>query len=469
MKFISLLFLFFVSNLSISQIEKSTSSLWDEIRQRSELPYDASRSEIQKSTLRYDSNQYVVNRLSKNGQRYLYYTYLKALERNLPVELSLIPFVESQFDPYAQSSTGASGIWQFIASTGRENGLKKNWWYDARRDIVASTDAAYNFLEKLYAEHNDWLLAIAAYNAGPSRVRKEVKKNTSKGLPADFWSLNLPKETKAYVPKILAIVELIRNPERFDIELPYLANRPYFDVVDLPSQVDLMQVANISGLKLEVIYELNPGFNQWATDPNGPFRILLPVGIADRFKIVLSDIDPTELVQWDKYLVQQGDTLSSISSKYMIDYELLKEINDLDENLIYENEELIVPRGPSWIKDYLNRPDVYYVSAGDSMWSIAKKFNVTIRDLSIWNDLNPSNYLLTGTKILIYPKYLKPTKITKTAKTNIAYPIKKGDTISKIAIKFGIDKDWIIKWNEIENEALIYPGEIIKLNLSELN
>jgi membrane-bound lytic murein transglycosylase D len=469
MKFILLISLFFVSNLSIGQIEKNTSSLWDEIRQRSELPYDPSRSEIQKSTLRYDSNQYVVNRLSKNGQRYLYYTYLKALERNLPVELSLIPFVESQFDPYAQSSTGASGIWQFIASTGRENGLKKNWWYDARRDIVASTDAAYNFLEKLYAEHNDWLLAIAAYNAGPSRVRKEVKKNRSKGLPADFWSLNLPKETKAYVPKILAIVELIRNPERFDIELPYLANRPYFDVVDLPSQVDLMQVANISGLKLEVIYELNPGFNQWATDPNGPFRILLPVGIADRFKIVLSDIDPSELVQWDKYLVQQGDTLTSISSKYMIDYELLKEINDLDENLIYENEELIVPRGPSWIKDYLNRPDVYYVSAGDSMWSIAKNFNVTIRDLSIWNDLNPSNYLLTGTKILIYPKYLKPKRMIKTNKTDIAYPIKKGDTISKIAIKFGIDKDWIIKWNAIENEALIYPGEIIKLNLSELN
>jgi membrane-bound lytic murein transglycosylase D len=174
-------------------------------------------------------------------------------------------------------------------------------------------------------------------------------------------------------------------------------------------------------------------------------------------------------VQWDKYLVQQGDTLTSISSKYMIDYELLKEINDLDENLIYENEELIVPRGPSWIKDYLNRPDVYYVSAGDSMWSIAKNFNVTIRDLSIWNDLNPSNYLLTGTKILIYPKYLKPKRIIKTNKTDIAYPIKKGDTISKIAIKFGIDKDWIIKWNAIENEALIYPGEIIKLNLSELN
>ena len=137
---------------------------------------------------------------------------------------------------------------------------------------------------------------------------------------------------------------------------------------------------------------MNPGFNQWATDPNGPFHVLLPVGIADRFQIILEDIDPNELVQWDKYLVRRGDTLTSIAEKYLIDFELLKEINGLKDDTIYESEELIVPRGPSWIKDYLNRPDVYYVQSGDSLWSIAKKFEVTIRDLSIWNDLNPSNY-----------------------------------------------------------------------------
>ena len=268
----------------------------------------------------------------------------------MPVELSLIPFVESQFDPYAQSSTGASGIWQFIPSTARENGLKKNWWYDGRRDILASTEAAYTFLTSLYEKYDDWLIAIAAYNAGPSRIRREIEKNKSNGLPTDFWSLNLPRETKAYVPKILAIVEVIRQPEKYNIELPYLANRPYFSVIELPSQVDLMQVSNLSGVKLELIYELNPGFNQWATDPNGPFHILLPVGIADRFQIILEDIDPNELVQWDKYLVSSGDTLTSIAESYLIDFELLKEINGLKDDTIYESEELIVPRGPSWIK-----------------------------------------------------------------------------------------------------------------------
>ena len=457
------------SSLAFTQNTRDLNSLWDEIRRNSNLNFDSTRSEIINATDKYDGHQYLINRLSKNGQRYLYYTVKEALKKGLPVELSLIPFVESQFDPYAQSSTGASGIWQFIPSTARENGLKKNWWYDGRRDILASTEAAYTFLKSLYEKYDDWLIAIAAYNAGPSRIRREIEKNKSNGLPTDFWSLNLPRETKADVPKILAIVEVIREPKKYNIKLPYLANRPYFSVIELPSQVDLMQVSNLSGVKLELIYELNPGFNQWATDPNGPFHILLPVGIADRFQIILEDIDPNELVQWDKYLVSSGDTLTSIAESYLIDFELLKEINGLKDDTIYESEELIVPRGPSWIKDYLNRPDIYYVQGGDSLWSIAKKFEVTIRDLSIWNDLNPSNFLLTGTKILIYPKYLKPRPAPKINRNNISYPVKTGDTINKISLRFGITKDWILKWNDIEDESLIYPGDIIKLNLSEIN
>ena len=258
-------------------------------------------------------------------------------------------------------------------------------------------------------------------------------------------------------------------PSKFSVDIPFLPNRPYFQLVTLPSQVDLMQVANISGLKLEVIYELNPGFNQWATDPNGPFHILLPVGIADRFQVILDNTDPSELVQWDKYLVKKGDTLTSIAKKYLIDFELLKELNGFNDDTIYENEELIVPRGPSWIKDYLNKPDIYYVKAGDSMWSIAKKFNVTIRDLSIWNDLNPEKFLLTDTKILIYPKYFKEIKPKPVPKNDIAYPVKRGDSIIKISNKFGIPKEWILKWNDIPDETLIYPSQIIELKLSEIN
>ena len=468
MKFISLIFLFFVSNLSISQIEKSTSSLWDEIRQRSELPYDASRSEIQKSTSRYDSNQYVVNRLSKNGQRYLYYTYLKALERNLPVELSLIPFVESQFDPYAQSPAGASGIWQFILSTAREQGLKRNWWYDGRRDIIASTNSALNYLDSMYKKTNDWMLAIASFNVGPARIQREVKKNKKQGKETDFWSLKLPRETSKYLPRLLALLEVIKNPEDYNVDFPFLPNRPYFRVIDIPSQVDLMQVANISGLSIEAVYELNPGFNQWATDPNGPFYLLLPIGIADRFEIKLKSMSEEELVKWDRYIVVKGDTLISISKKYMISQALLKEINNLDDDLIFENEELTVPRGPEWLKDYLNKPDIYFVSKGDTLWSIAKKYGVQVSDLIVWNDLSTERYLQINQQINIYPKYFVPKKKKKVNLNDLTYPVKRGDTISKIAKKFGVTGDMLVQWNELENPEVIYPGQVLDIKFSDL-
>ena len=186
MKFFIAVFLIY-SSLAFTQNTRDLNSLWDEIRRNSNLNFDSTRSEVINATDKYDGHQYLINRLSKNGQRYLYYTVKEALKKGLPVELSLIPFVESQFDPYAQSSTGASGIWQFIPSTARENGLKKNWWYDGRRDILASTEAAYTFLTSLYEKYDDWLIAIAAYNAGPSRIKREIEKNKSNGLPTDFW------------------------------------------------------------------------------------------------------------------------------------------------------------------------------------------------------------------------------------------------------------------------------------------
>ena len=321
------LLLFFGFLLSYSLVAQSSDDLWGDIRERMVFDHVLDHPSVQYELEKYTDNQYVINRLAKNGQRYLFYTVSESINRNLPVELALLPFIESQFDPYAQSSTGASGIWQFILSTAREQKLKKNWWYDGRRDIVASTGAAYDYLTKLHSKYDDWLLAIAAYNAGPNRISKEIKKNLAKGLPTDFWSLNLPKETKAYVPKLLALVEVIKNPSKFSVDIPFLPNRPYFQLVTLPSQVDLMQVANISGLKLEVIYELNPGFNQWATDPNGPFHILLPVGIADRFQVILDNTDPAELVQWDKYLIKKRYPYFNKKISYRFCF--LKEINGL--------------------------------------------------------------------------------------------------------------------------------------------
>tara|TARA_B100001245_G_C22884083_1_gene425274 strand:+ start:84 stop:1577 length:1494 start_codon:yes stop_codon:yes gene_type:complete len=457
-----------VSEVTPTAINQEPIDLWERIRNQLSLsiPENYENAEIYKK--RFLNNQHTVNRMSNASQRYLFHTVNRAEELNLPVELALLPFVESEFDPYAQSIYGASGIWQFIPATGREWGLKSNWWYDGKRDIVASTDAAYTFLTYLYKRFdNDWLLAMAAYNAGPSRINRAIKKNREEGKPTDFWSLKLPKETTAYVPKLLILCELIKNPSSYGVILPSIANRQYFVKVRTPGQVDLLQAADLAGMTPEAIYELNPGFNQWATDPGGPHYLLLPAGISDRFLIKLSSLSEVELVQWDRYQIKRGDNLSKIARNHSIEVAVLKEINQLEDDLIYAGKEIMVPRGPAWVKTFVPRSKTYQVVKGDTFWGISKQFGVSIQDLILWNDLNLRKPLQIGQKIKIFSRYESirgktPNKKTKT----LLYPVKVGDTLSRIGSRFGIKASDIQKWNELKSPQLIYPGQVLKIILN---
>ena len=289
-------------NIIETKLEETPFDIWERIRLELTLsiPDDqiASTSSYRE---RLYKNQTAVNRISKSGQRYLYHTLTRAEELGLPVELALLPFVESEFDPFAKSFAGATGIWQFMPATGRAYGLKSNWWYDGKKDVLASTEAALEYLTYLHDRfEGDWLLAMAAYNTGPTRVKRAIRKNKSQDKPIRFWDLNLPKETTDFVPKLLVLCELIKDPKSFDVNLPSIANRPYFERVKIPGQLDLMQAADLAGLKPETIYELNPGFNQWATDPSGPHYLLLPIGVSDRFVTQLESLDENDLVKWDR-------------------------------------------------------------------------------------------------------------------------------------------------------------------------
>lgn len=446
---------------------ESHSDLWSRIRNTLSIQLPDNLEEGEFYRKRFMKNQHAVNRITRSGQRYLFHTVTRAEELNVPTELALLPFIESEFDPYAQSIYGATGIWQFLPATGKEWGLKSNWWYDGKRDVLASTEAAYKFLISLNKRfEGDWLLALAAYNAGPSRIKKAIKKNKSLGKPVDFWSLDLPRETKAYIPKLLVLSELIKNPEKYQVHLPPIANRPYFVKVNTPNQLDLMQAADLAGLTPEALYELNPGFSQWATDPSGPYYLLLPTGTGDRFSTQLSSMDRSELVQWDRYKIKRGDNLTIIARKYSIEVGVLKEINQMDNDLIYEGKEIMVPRGPAWAKNSIPHVQTYTVIKGDSFWAISKKFDVTITDLTLWNSLNLNVPLQIGQKLKLFSKYERARgKIPKRKTRTLLYPVKAGDTLSRIASRFSIKVRDIEKWNEMKKLEIIYPGQVLKINL----
>ena len=459
-----------ISDTNIIEIksEEAPFDIWERIRL--ELSITIPDDQIAATSLyreRLYSNQTAVNRISKSGQRYLFHTLTRAQELGLPVELALLPFVESEFDPYAKSVDGATGIWQFMPATGKEWGLKSNWWYDGKKDVLASTEAALQFLTYLNEKFDgDWLLAMAAYNTGPTRVNRAIRKNKREDKPIRFWDLNLPKETTAYVPKLLVLCELIKDPKAFDVNLPSIANRPYFERVKIPGQLDLMQAADLAGLKPETIYELNPGFNQWATDPSGPHYLLLPIGVSDRFITQLESLDLNDLVRWDRYKIRRGDNLYKIASRYKIEVAVLMEINGLSSDLIIAGKEIMVPRGSAWAGKQNPREQVYIVIGGDSLWNISKKFKVSIEDVVLWNDLDIEVPLQINQEIKIFSRYERirqelPSRDLRT----MLYPVKSGDTISRIASKFEITSKDIQEWNEIEDVSKIFPGQVLKLLL----
>ena len=455
-------------NIIESAIEKTPYDIWERIRV--DLTLTIPEDKIAATSIyreRLYSNQTAVNRISKSGQRYLFHTLSRAQELNLPVELALLPFVESEFNPYAKSVDGATGIWQFLPATGKEWGLKSNWWYDGKKDVMASTEAALQFLTYLNKKfEGDWLLAMAAYNAGPTRVNRAIRKNKNAGKPTRFWDLDLPKETTAYVPKLLVLCELIKDPGSFDVHLPSIANRAYFQKVKIPGQLDLMQAADLAGLKPETIYELNPGFNQWATDPSGPHYLLLPIGVSDRFITQLDSLDQNNLVRWDRYKIRKGDSLSRIAYRYKIEVSVLKEINGMSSDLIIAGREIMVPRGSAWANKQSPRERVYKVAEGDSLWDISKKFKVSIEDIVLWNELKIEKPLQINQAIKIFSRYERirqdiPSKQLRT----MLYPVKSGDTVSRIASKFDISSSQIQEWNEIKDPSKIFPGQVLKLFL----
>jgi soluble lytic murein transglycosylase-like protein len=255
----------------------------------------------------FEHNPDYLERVFQRGQRYLYHVVTEVEARGMPLEFALLPVVESAYEPFAYSSGRAAGMWQFIPGTGVRFGLKQNWWYDGRRDVIESTRASLDYLQALHDQFDgDWLLAIAAYNVGENYVQRELDYNRSHGKPTDFWHLKLPAETRAYVPKLLALKRLMAEPERYGLEFAVIPNEPYFAVIDTGSQIDLKIAAQLAGTAYDELVALNPGYNRWATDPDGPHRMLVPIDNADGFETALRTLTTEDRVRYAIHEVTQG-------------------------------------------------------------------------------------------------------------------------------------------------------------------
>ena len=419
-----------------------------------------------------------LTRVFNRAQRYLPYITEQLESRGLPLELALLPIVESAYDPFAYSHGRASGLWQIVPGTGTRFGIRQNWWYDGRRDVVDSTNGALNYLAYLHElMDGDWLLAVASYNSGEGNVMKAKRRNRAASKPTDFWNLSLPRETESYVPKLMALVEIVRNPQAYSLTLPDLVHEPQFSIADIGSQLDLALAAELAGITVDELYSWNSGFNRWATDPNGPHRLLLPLDAAATFDTALATLAEDERVRWQRHKVKSGEALSQIAERYHTTLQAIRQANNINGNIIRAGQHLMIPVASKPLSDYslsANERRVakqskardgqridHKVSAGESFWSISRRYGVGMRELASWNSMAPRDTLSVGQKLVVWtdqaPATVASSSISTTRKLN--YTVRRGDSLSRIASRFRISIADLLRWNQLDKNKVLRPGQ----------
>lgn len=317
--------------------------IWRRVQQHFGLPdVDNARvSEQREFFLKYRSH---FRKTQEQAQPYLHFILTELEKRNMPSELAFLPIIESGYRPRALSPGKALGIWQIIPGTGKVFGLESSKWYDGRRDVIASTLAALNYLDRLSNRYNkDWMLTLAAYNAGEGTVDRAIKKNAAKGRATDYWSLDLPAETQKYVPKLLAIKQLVKHPERYGIELEPIKDEQQVSIVKIDSAIDLNVVARLADTSMELLRKLNPGFSSWFTSPHRPHRLLLPSSQVQVFEERLAALPEHKRIQLKSHKVAKGETLKKLAQRYKTDPELIKLTNKLTSDTLKPASIILIP------------------------------------------------------------------------------------------------------------------------------
>ncbi|WP_370520604.1 LysM peptidoglycan-binding domain-containing protein [Thioalkalivibrio sp. XN279] len=451
----------------------------------------AGRAEVRKHADWYVHHFDYLERVFERASPYLPHIAAEVEARGLPGEVAFLPVVESAFDPFAYSHGRAAGLWQIIPSTGKHFGLKQNWWYDGRRDVLESTRVALDYLEYLHGLFDgDWLLAVAAYNCGQGTVARAIRRNQSLGLETDFWSLKLPAETRVYVPRLLGLTTVLAAPDDHGVTLPEISPQPVFAVVELDGQIDLAVAAELAGLELAELQKLNPGFNRWATDPDGPHRLLVPVAMAADFHVAIAALPASEHMRWQRHAVRPGDTLGGIARRYDTTVEVLQSVNGLPGTRIRAGAHLMVPTSTRSIADYPLSADnrladtqarqragrvrsEHTVRKGESLWSIARRHGVGHRELASWNGMAPGDTLSVGRTLVVWQAGDKAGTAKAAAARpgadpmirRINYTVRRGDSLYRIANNFRVSVADIRRWNDLDEQRYLQPGQRLVLHV----
>lgn len=407
--------------------------LWARIRDGYAVP-NIESEHTSKHLNWYSSNPDYLKRMFDRSQRYLFYIVEEVQKRNMPTEIALLPMIESAYNPQAYSRSRASGIWQFIPSTGKHFGLKQNWWVDNRRDVTAATNAALDYLQKLHGMFGSWDLALAAYNAGEGTVQRAINSNRAQGLPTDYQSLNLSAETKNYVPKLQAIKNIVTEPEKFGLTLNNIPNRPYFARVTTPKQIDAKLAAQLAEISYDEFASLNPSYNRPVITSQGEkHQLLLPVWAAERFAENLANYDKP-LTNWQTYNAKRGERMDNIAQKFGMNVSQLRDINSLPaSNKLRNSQAMLVPAV------YNGEP----LSNADEI----KSDGINASEMENNNAIDQSD------------------EIEPLATRSITHKVKKGETLQALANKYNTNTKALMKLNQLKS-ANLKAGQTLTINLA---
>ncbi|MBN2331794.1 MAG: LysM peptidoglycan-binding domain-containing protein [Deltaproteobacteria bacterium] len=433
-------------------------------------------------------NSAFMRRSLKRAQLYLPEIKRIFHEYHIPEELAYMALIESGFTTHAYSRAKACGPWQFIAGTGKKYGLTINWWIDERRDPIKSTSAAARYLHDLYGYFDSWYLSAAAYNAGEGKIMRAIKKHKTE----DFWEMSrftyLKRETKEYIPRLIAAILIAREPEKYGLaDVGYLPPLTYDEVL-VSDATDLQVVAWAAGCKYEVVKDLNPELRYWCTPPNmREYLVKVPTGTGPQCRERLASLPPEQRITFRRHKIRSGESLSTIARHYHTRIQPIKELNNLAGNTIRAGKYLIIPvrsggagsvvfapeiyraglqrQGPA--QSIIHRPSAYRVRRGDSLWSIARKYRISVADIRSWNGLGRSTLIKPGQVLVLsdqrQQKQLAAASFT-TASVNKAIRLRRGDTLWKVSRDHGLTVQQLCRWNNLQEGSILQPGQVLYLS-----